>query len=373
MPSSLNPENQIKAWAQELGFLACGFAKAEKLDREESHLDQWLANGFHGNMQYMENHRAMRLDPTLLVPGSKSVISLAFNYYPENAPKNSNGTEYRDFSVGNSNTSNSETPDKANPFNENIPLIAKYAWGDDYHRVVKEKLFVLMDRIKTLYPEFEGRAFVDSAPVMERQWAVKAGLGWIGKNSLLLRKGVGSFFFLAEIIGNIDLTPDQPQTDHCGECTACIDACPTQAIVQPRVIDSTRCISYLTIEDKTWPNVDFPITTQGESHPANPEESSSKNQDTGTLIPLNTGQWAYGCDICQDVCPWNRFSTPHNEPLFTPREMIHWSTSHWKEAVREPARIKTQLKNSPMQRAGLKKLVDQIQLALNSHSKATQS
>ncbi|MFN5596113.1 MAG: epoxyqueuosine reductase, partial [Bacteroidota bacterium] len=251
MPSSLNPENQIKAWAQELGFLACGFAKAEKLDREESNLDQWLANGFHGNMQYMENHRAMRLDPTLLVPGSKSVISLAFNYYPENAHKNSNGTEYRDFSVGNSNTSNSETPDKANPFNENIPLIAKYAWGDDYHRVVKEKLFVLMDRIKTLYPEFEGRAFVDSAPVMERQWAVKAGLGWIGKNSLLLRKGVGSFFFLAEIIGNIDLTPDQPQTDHCGECTACIDACPTQAIVQPQVIDSTRCISYLTIEDKT--------------------------------------------------------------------------------------------------------------------------
>jgi epoxyqueuosine reductase len=344
MPSSLNPENQIKAWAQELGFLACGFAKAEKLDREESHLDQWLANGFHGNMQYMENHRAMRLDPTLLVPGSKSVISLAFNYYPENKKENKNN-----------------------------PQIAKYAWGDDYHHVIKDKLFKLIDRIKTLYPEFEGRAFVDSAPVMERQWAVKAGLGWIGKNSLLLRKGVGSFFFLAEIIGNIDLTPDQPQTDHCGECTACIDACPTQAIVQPRVIDSTRCISYLTIEDKTWPNVDFPITTQGESHPANPEESSSKNQDTGTLIPLNTGQWAYGCDVCQDVCPWNRFSTPHNEPLFTPREMIHWSTSHWKEAVREPARIKPQLKNSPMQRAGLKKLVDQIQLALNSHSKATQS
>ncbi len=359
MPSSLNPETQIKAWAQELGFLACGFAKAEKLDREESNLDQWLANGFHGNMQYMENHRAMRLDPTLLVPGSKSVISLAFNYYPENAPKNSNGTEYRDFSLGNSNTSNSETPDKANPFNENIPLIAKYAWGDDYHRVIKDKLFVLMERIKTLHPGFEGRAFVDSAPVMERQWAVKAGLGWIGKNSLLLRKGVGSFFFLAEIIGNIDLTPDQPQTDHCGECTACIDACPTQAIVQPQVIDSNKCISYLTIEDKTWP--------------ANSEKGSFENEDIVDPPKTNTGQWAYGCDVCQDVCPWNRFSTPHNEPMFTPREMVGWSHREWEEAVREPARIKPQLKNSPMQRAGLKKLVDQIQLALNAQPPATQS
>ena len=308
MPSSLNPENQIKAWAQELGFLACGFAKAEKLDREESHLDQWLANGFHGNMQYMENHREMRLDPTLLVPGSKSVISLAFNYYPENKKENKNN-----------------------------PQIAKYAWGDDYHHVIKDKLFKLIDRIKTLYPEFEGRAFVDSAPVMERQWAVKAGLGWIGKNSLLLRKGVGSFFFLAEIIGNIDLTPDQPQTDHCGECTACIDACPTQAIVQPQVIDSTRCISYLTIEDKTWPE---------------------------SIEISKTESWAYGCDVCQDVCPWNRFSQPNQEPRFAPREMISWNNSQWKEALSEPARIKTQLKKSAMQRAGLKKLIAQIELAL---------
>ncbi|MEI8101176.1 MAG: tRNA epoxyqueuosine(34) reductase QueG, partial [Bacteroidota bacterium] len=179
--------------------------------------------------------------------------------------------------------------------------------------------------------------FVDSAPVMERQWAERAGLGWIGKNSLLLRKGVGSFFFLAEIICNLELEPDQQQTDHCGECTACIDACPTQAIVQPKVIDSTQCISYLTIEDKTWPE---------------------------SIEISKTESWAYGCDVCQDVCPWNRFSQPNQEPRFEPREMISWNNSQWKEALSEPARIKPQLKKSAMQRAGLKKLIAQIDLAL---------
>jgi epoxyqueuosine reductase len=290
--------------------LACGFAKAERLNDHEAQLDQWLSNGFHGNMGYMENHKAMRLDPTLLVPGAKSVICLAYNYFPETTPLHPNSS---------------------------APQIAKYAWGDDYHHVIKDKLFKLIDRIKTLNPVFEARAFVDSAPVMERQWAERAGLGWIGKNSLLLRKGVGSFFFLAEIICNIELSPDQPQTDHCGECTACIDACPTQAIVQPQVIDSTRCISYLTIEDKTWP------------------ESIEINK---------TESWAYGCDVCQDVCPWNRFSQPNQEPRFAPREMISWNNSQWKEALSEPARIKPQLKKSAMQRAGLKKLIAQIELAL---------
>jgi epoxyqueuosine reductase len=310
MPSSLNTENQIKTWAQEMGFLACGFAKAERLNDHEVQLDQWLSNGFHGNMGYMENHKAMRLDPTLLVPGAKSVICLAYNYFPETTPLQQNNT---------------------------TPQIAKYAWGDDYHHVIKDKLIKLIDRIKTLNPAFEARAFVDSAPVMERQWAERAGLGWIGKNSLLLRKGVGSFFFLAEIICNLELEPDQQQTDHCGECTACIDACPTQAIVQPQVIDSTRCISYLTIEDKTWP------------------ESIEINK---------TESWAYGCDVCQDVCPWNRFSQPNQEPRFAPREMISWNNSQWKEALSEPARIKPQLKKSAMQRAGLKKLIAQIELAL---------
>lgn len=293
-----------------MGFLACGFAKAERLNDHEVQLDQWLNNGFHGNMGYMENHKAMRLDPTLLVPGAKSVICLAYNYFPETTPLQQNNT---------------------------TPQIAKYAWGDDYHHVIKDKLIKLIDRIKTLNPAFEARAFVDSAPVMERQWAERAGLGWIGKNSLLLRKGVGSFFFLAEIICNLELEPDQQQTDHCGECTACIDACPTQAIVQPQVIDSTRCISYLTIEDKTWPE---------------------------SIEISKTESWAYGCDVCQDVCPWNRFSQPNQEPRFAPREMISWNNSQWKEALSEPARIKPQLKKSAMQRAGLKKLIAQIELAL---------
>ena len=293
-----------------MGFLACGFAKAERLNDHEAQLDQWLANGFHGNMEYMENHKAMRLDPTLLVPGAKSVICLAYNYFPETTRLQQNNT---------------------------TPQIAKYAWGDDYHHVIKDKLFKLIDRIKTLNPAFEARAFVDSAPVMERQWAERAGLGWIGKNSLLLRKGVGSFFFLAEIICNLELEPDQQQTDHCGECTACIDACPTQAIVQPKVIDSTQCISYLTIEDKTWPE---------------------------SIEISKTESWAYGCDVCQDVCPWNRFSQPNQEPRFAPREMISWNNSQWKEALSEPARIKPQLKKSAMQRAGLKKLIAQIELAL---------
>lgn len=332
MPSSLNTENQIKLWAQELGFLACGFAEAGPLKAEEATLNGWLDHDYHGNMQYMENHKEMRLDPTLLVPGAKTVICLAFNYYPIN--KSEAAASSPDFQ---------ETLGHQNEINHK-PLIAKYAWGDDYHRVVKDKLFVLMDRIKTLDPSFEGRAFVDSAPVMERQWAVKAGLGWIGKNSLLLRKGVGSFFFLAEIICNLELQPDDIQTDHCGACTACIDACPTDAIVQPQVIDSRRCISYLTIENKSWPTEVA-------------DESSDK---------FNTGAWAYGCDVCQDVCPWNRFSTPHQEPLFKPREMVGWSHREWEEAVREPARIKPQLKNSPMQRAGLPKLLSQITLALQN-------
>lgn len=326
---------QIKEWAHELGFLACGFATAERLSDNESQLDQWLNNNFHGNMQYMENYREMRLDPTIMVPGAKTVISLAFNYYPESPlAQQSHNTQNRlPFST---DTGDSE---------KSTPLIAKYAWGDDYHHVIKDKLFVLMERIKSLEPTFEGRAFVDSAPVMERQWAVRAGLGWIGKNSLLLRKGVGSFFFLAEIIVNIELPPDTPQTDHCGECTACIDACPTQAIVQPQVIDSRKCISYLTIEDKSWPT-----------------DANNRSRDRESL---NTGVWAYGCDVCQDVCPWNRFSTPHNEPQFNPRDFIHWSTPQWEEVLREPARMKPFLKNSAMQRAGLKKLAAQITLALN--------
>ena len=319
--NTLDQKEFISALAEKHGFLASGFARAEKLHETESQLTDWLEKGFHGKMAYMENHFQKRLNPSLLVEGAKTVICFAYNYFPNAQP-----LELTEGVVN--------------------PQIAKYAWGDDYHHVIKEKLFVLMGEIQARIPDFEGRAFVDSAPVMERQWAERAGLGWIGKNSLLLRKGVGSFFFLAEIICNLELEPDQQQTDHCGECTACIDACPTQAIVQPQVIDSNRCISYLTIEDKTWPSVDLATTTQDES------------------LVTNTGQWAYGCDICQDVGPWNKFSQPNQEPRFAPREMISWNHSQWKEALTEPARIKSQLKKSAMQRAGLKKLIAQIDLAL---------
>ena len=319
--NTLDQKEFISALAEKHGFLASGFARAEKLHETESQLTDWLEKGFHGKMAYMENHFQKRLNPSLLVEGAKTVICFAYNYFPNAQP-----LELTEGVVN--------------------PQIAKYAWGDDYHHVIKEKLFVLMGEIQARIPDFEGRAFVDSAPVMERQWAERAGLGWIGKNSLLLRKGVGSFFFLAEIICNLELEPDQQQTDHCGECTACIDACPTQAIVQPQVIDSNRCISYLTIEDKTWPSVDLATTTQDES------------------LVTNTGTWAYGCDICQDVCPWNKFSQPNQEPRFAPREMISWNNSQWKEALTEPARIKSQLKKSAMQRAGLKKLIAQIDLAL---------
>ena len=312
--NTLDQKEFISALAEKHGFLASGFARAEKLNETESQLTDWLEKGFHGKMAYMENHFQKRLNPSLLVEGAKTVICFAYNYFPNAQP-----LELTEGVVN--------------------PQIAKYAWGDDYHHVIKEKLFVLMGEIQARIPDFEGRAFVDSAPVMERQWAERAGLGWIGKNSLLLRKGVGSFFFLAEIICNLELEPDQQQTDHCGECTACIDACPTQAIVQPQVIDSNRCISYLTIEDKTWPESDE-ITKTG------------------------TESWAYGCDICQDVCPWNKFSQPNQEPRFAPREMISWNNSQWKEALTEPARIKSQLKKSAMQRAGLKKLIAQIDLAL---------
>ena len=310
--NTLDQKEFISALAEKHGFLASGFARAEKLHETESQLTDWLEKGFHGKMAYMENHFQKRLNPSLLVEGAKTVICFAYNYFPKQLKT--------DVDIS-------------------APKIARYAWGDDYHHVIKEKLFVLMGEIQARIPDFEGRAFVDSAPVMERQWAERAGLGWIGKNSLLLRKGMGSFFFLAEIICNLELEPDQQQTDHCGECTACIDACPTQAIVQPQVIDSNRCISYLTIEDKTWPESDE-ITKTG------------------------TESWAYGCDICQDVCPWNKFSQPNQEPRFEPREMISWNNSQWKEALTEPARIKSQLKKSAMQRAGLKKLIAQIDLAL---------
>lgn len=267
----------VKSLATKHGFIACGISKAEHLAEEENHFSEWLTNGYHGKMKYMENHFDKRLDPSKLVPGAKSVISLLLNYAQDEP-------------------------------NGNAPKISKYAWGDDYHKVIKDKLFTMVSEIKANIGDIEGRVFVDSAPVMERQWAAKSGLGWIGKHGLLIRKQEGSFFFIAQIICNLDLELDQTTTDHCGECTACIDACPTDAIVANQLVDSNKCISYLTIE----------------LHDNTPNTLQSKLSD-----------WAYGCDICQDVCPWNKFSKPTEVEAFAKKEYTQWSHDEWMEMTED--------------------------------------
>ena len=271
----------IKQKATELGFSHCGVAKAAFLEEEAPRLEAWLRQNHHGQMHYMANHFDKRLDPTQLVPGAKSVVSLTYNYFPE-----------QDFSQS------------------SHYKIAKYAYGTDYHFVVKDKLRELLQYIQETIGEVDGRAFVDSAPVMERQWAQKSGIGWLGKNSLLLNKQQGSFFFLSELIIDLELEPDAPLAkDYCGSCTRCIDACPTDAITQAGVVDGSRCISYFTIELKE----------------AIPEEVKGKFDN-----------WVFGCDICQDVCPWNRFSKPHQEPAFDPHpEMAGMSKGDWEEITRE--------------------------------------
>lgn len=253
----------IKDEAIRLGFISCGISKAEFLEEDAPRLEKWLKNNHHGEMKYMENYFDKRLDPRLLVDDAKSVISLSLNYYTEEKQTDANA-----------------------------PKISKYAYGQDYHTVIKDKLKALLFFIEDNIGEVSGRAFVDSAPVLDRAWAKKSGIGWIGKNSNLISKTDGSFFFLAELIVDLELDYDHPfQTDHCGTCTRCLDACPTDAIIAPQVVDGTKCISYLTIELKEE------IPTEYKGKMAN---------------------WMFGCDICQDVCPWNRFSKVHNEPAFKP-------------------------------------------------------
>ncbi|SMG33822.1 epoxyqueuosine reductase [Marivirga sericea] len=270
----------IKSIAAELGFDFCGVSKAGFLEEEAPKLENWLKKGYHGKMQYMENHFDKRLDPTKLVEGAKSVVSLMYNYYPEQDIAKSDSYK-----------------------------LAKYAYGKDYHFVVKDKLKDFMSRIHEEIGEVDGRVFVDSAPVMERQWAAKSGLGWLGKNSLLLNKQRGSFYFLAELIIDLDLQEDGPMQDYCGTCTKCIDACPTDAIVGDTIVDASKCISYLTIELKD----DLP------------KEFSDKMES-----------WVFGCDICQDVCPWNRFSRPHKEKAFQPHPLLkEMDKNDWKEMTKE--------------------------------------
>lgn len=269
----------IKTEAKRLGFLSCGISQAGFLEEEAPRLEKWLNQNMHGEMHYMENHFDKRLDPTKLVPGAKSVISLLLNYYPKE----------------------SQT--------DETYKISKYAFGTDYHFVIKDKLNQLLQFITEEIGEVDGRAFVDSAPVLDKAWAAKSGLGWMGKHSNLLTRQVGSFYFIAELILDLELDYDSPVTDHCGTCTACIDACPTQAIVEPHVVDGSKCISYFTIELKN----EIPNEVKGQFD-----------------------DWVFGCDVCQDVCPWNRFSKPHNEPLFNPKpELLSMTKKDWEEITRE--------------------------------------
>ncbi len=270
----------IKTEAKRLGFLSCGISKAEFLEEEAPRLEKWLNQHMHGNMQYMENHFDKRLDPTRLVHESKSVISLIYSYFP---------TE--------------------NQQDETAPKISKYAYGTDYHFVIKDKLKSLLSFIQDEIGEVHGRAFVDSAPILEKAWAAKSGLGWIGKHSNLLTQQVGSFYFITELIIDLELVNDNPVTDHCGTCTACIDACPTQAIVEPYAVDGSKCISYFTIELK---------------------------EELPTSMKAQFDDWMFGCDVCQDVCPWNRFSKTHNEPLFNPHpDLLSMTKKDWQEITEE--------------------------------------
>ena len=271
----------IKAEAQRLGFLFCGISPAGFLEEEASLLEKWLKNSYQGEMSYMENHFDKRLDPRLLVDDAKSVISLGLNYYSE-----------------------------AQQSDPEAPKISMYAYGEDYHSVIKVKLKSLLNRIQEEIGNVHGRAFVDSAPVLDKAWAKKAGLGWVGKHSNLINQQHGSYFFLAELIVDAELAYDiAPQADHCGTCTRCIDACPTEAIIAPYVVDGSKCISYLTIELK----------------------NEIPNEFAGKL-----DNWAFGCDVCQQVCPWNKFSTPHQEAAFMPSaELLDLPKKEWEEITDE--------------------------------------
>ena len=288
----------IKQLAKELGFDFCGIAQAQRLDDDAHRLESWLNKGMHGSMHYMERYFDMRIDPRQLVPGANSVITLLLNYFP---------TE-------------KQTNDELK--------ISKYAYGKDYHEVIREKLNKYIEHIKSVIGDFHGRGFVDSAPVLERTWAQRSGLGWVGKNGNLINKQMGSFFFIATLITDLDLEADEPFTkDYCGTCSRCIDACPTDAILPGKVVDGSKCISYFTIELK-----DMLI----------PNEMKGKFEN-----------WMFGCDICQDVCPWNRFSKPTNEIEFMPLpEILDLSTKEW-EMMTE-VKFKNIFKHSPLSRTKLK-------------------
>jgi epoxyqueuosine reductase len=293
----------LKQAARRAGFDYCGVARAEFLEDEAPRLESWLNRGLHGEMLYMERWFDLRVDPCKLLPGAKSVVSLAMNYYPKETLQSSDGLK-----------------------------ISRYAYGRDYHKVIHKALKKLIAEMKQFYGEFAYRVFTDSGPVLEKAWAARAGVGWVGKHTNLIIKKAGSYYFLAEIICDLELEYDPPATDHCGTCTRCMDACPTQAIPRPYEVDGSRCISYFTIELKNY----IPVEFRG-----------------------IWDDWIFGCDICQEVCPWNRFSQPHANQNFTPNlQILEKTRVQWLETSEEIFREIAA--ESPLKRAGLKKIQDNI-------------
>ena len=307
----MNASESIRAKALELGFTRVGFAPIESLDEESSHLQEWLNRGYHGTMQWIARNMDKRTDPAKIVPGAKSVIAVAMNYY-------------------------TETPHSSMP---GVGKISRYAWGDDYHDILGGRLKRLLAWMRTEYPESEGKWYVDTGPVMDKVWAQRAGIGWLGKHTNIITDDIGSWVFLGEIITTLELDYDKPATDHCGTCTLCLEACPTQAIVEPYVVDSNRCLSYLTIEHR--------------------------DEIAGDVAKKFDG-WIYGCDICQDVCPWNeKFSAVSDEPGFHPRE---WNKAPvlelWKDMTQEE--FTKQFKGSPMKRTKREGLTRNVRVVIGS-------
>lgn len=306
----------VKDIAQSIGFDSCGIAEAKRLDEDARRLEKWLNKGFHGEMKYMENHFDMRVDPTLLVPGAKSVITLLYNYFPEQEQS------------------------------QHLPKVAKYAYGKDYHLVIREKLTDFLKRIREKIGQIEGRGFVDSAPVLERAWAVQSGLGWVGKNGNLINKKKGSFFFIATLITDLKLNADVPYVqDFCGTCNRCIEACPTNAILPNKEIEASQCISYFTIELK---------------------QSQLPDQFVG-----KSGEWIFGCDICQDVCPWNRFSQSSQEPSFEPlNSILSFTIQDWMNT--DQYTFNQLFKDSPIKRSkweGIQRNLKNYQLSITPSEK----
>ncbi len=305
----------LKTEAGRLGFVACGIAEATRLDEEALRLEEWLQAGLHGTMHWMERHFEKRVDPTRLVDGARTVVSVLDNYHQD-------------------------IPHPASP---SLGKVSRYAWGDDYHTIVKEKLVQLYNWLDARVEDLHGRVFVDSAPVMDKVWAQRAGLGWIGKHTNLINRSAGSFFFLGEMIINLPLVVDAPAADHCGTCTRCIDACPTDAIFRPYAVDANRCISYLTIEHR--------------------------EDDIPDALADHFGTWIFGCDICQDVCPWNKFATRTNDERYMPRDgMLDTDLSRWIEIDLE--QYQERFRNNPVKRAKYEGLKRNIRIALHNVVKA---